>query len=101
MSMPGRTNVAGEGRPKNDLVNRLGRIEGQVREITRMVEQDQYCIEILTQVAAACQALQSVALRRLDGHINHCIIDAARVEGPEQEAKLKEASDAIARLIRA
>jgi len=92
--------VAGESTPKNDLVNRLGRIEGQVREITKMVEQDKYCIEILTQVAAACQALQSVALRRLDGHIHQCVVDAARVDGPEQEAKLKEISDAIARLIR-
>lgn len=93
--------MAGESTPKNDLVNRLSRIEGQVREITKMVEQDKYCIEILTQVAAAWQALQSVALRRLDGHINHCVVDAARVDGPEHEAKLKEASDAIARLIRA
>ena len=93
--------MAGESTPKNDLVNRLSRVEGQVREITKMVEQDKYRIEILTQVAAACQALQSVALRRLDGHIDHCVVDAARVDGPDREAKLKEALDAIARLIRA
>ena len=92
--------MAGESTPKNDLVNRLSRIEGQVAEITKMVEQDKYCIDILTQVAAACQALQSVALQRLDAHIHHCVVDAARVDGPEQEAKLKEVSDAIARLIR-
>jgi Uncharacterized protein conserved in bacteria len=65
-----------------------------------MVEEDQYCIDILTQVSAACRALQSVALGLLDEHINHCLLDAARAGGAEQEAKLKEASDAIARLVR-
>jgi len=92
--------VAGESTPKNDLVNRLSQIEGQVRGIAEMVEQDKYCLDILTEVAAACQALQSVALRRLDDHLNLCVVDASRVDGPEQEAKLKEVSDAIARLIR-
>jgi CsoR family transcriptional regulator, copper-sensing transcriptional repressor len=65
-----------------------------------MVEQDKYCIDILTQVSAASQAMQRMALRLLDGHLSRCVLDAARAGGVEQEAKLKEASDAIARLVR-
>jgi len=85
---------------KNDLLIRLRRVEGQVRGISRMVEQDKYCIDVLIQVAAASRALQCVALGLLDGHLSHCVLDAARAGGAEQEAKLKEASDAIARLVR-
>ena len=85
---------------KNDLLNRLSRIEGQVRGIARMVEQDTYCIDVLTQVSAASRALQSVALVLLEDHMSHCVVDAARTGGPEQDAKLKEASAAIARLVR-
>ncbi len=85
---------------RKDLLKRLSRIEGQVRGIAKMVEQDKYCIDILTQVSAASQAMQSVALRLLDGHLSHCVLGAARAGGAEQEAKLKEASDAIARLVR-
>ena len=92
--------MTGESTSKNDLLTRLSRIEGQVRGIARMIEQDKYCIDVLTQVSAASRALQSVALGLLDGHLSHCVVDAARVGGPEQEAKLKEASDAIARLVR-
>ncbi len=92
--------MTGESTSKNDLLNRLSRIEGQVRGIARMIEQDKYCIDVLTQVSAASRALQCVALGLLDGHLSHCVVDAARVGGPEQEAKLKEASDAIARLVR-
>ena len=84
---------------RKDLLKRLSRIEGQVRGIAKMVEQDKYCIDILTQVSAASQAMQRVALRLLDGHLSHCVLDAARAGGAEQEAKLKEASDAIARLV--
>ncbi len=84
---------------KNDLLIRLRRVEGQVRGISRMVEQDKYCIDVLIQVAPS-RALQGVALGLLDGHLSHCVLDAARVGGAEQEAKLKEASDAIARLVR-
>jgi len=86
--------------PNSDLLNRLSRIEGQVRGIAKMVEQDKYCIDILTQVSAVSQAMQSVALRLLDGHLRHCLLDAARAGGPAQEAKLNEASVAIARLVR-
>jgi DNA-binding FrmR family transcriptional regulator len=93
-------NVSGGSTSKNDLLNRLSRIEGQVRGIAKMVEQDNYCIDILTQVSAASQAMQSVALRLLNAHLSHCVLVAAQAGSPEREAKLKEASDAIARLVR-
>ena len=92
--------MTGESTSKNDLLTRLSRIEGQVRGIARMIEQDKYCIDVLTQVSAASRALQCVALGLLDGHLSHCVVDAARAGGAEREAKLKEASDAIARLVR-
>ena len=85
---------------KDDHLKRLRRIEGQVRGIAKMVEDDKYCIDVLTQVAAATKALQSVALGLLDDHMAHCLVDAARAGGAEQDAKLKEASEAIARLVR-
>ena len=81
-------------------LKRLRRIEGQVRGLQRMVEEEQYCIDILTQVSAATKALQSVALALLDDHMAHCLVDAARKGGAEQDEKLKEAADAIARLVR-
>jgi len=81
-------------------LKRLRRIEGQVRGIQRMVEEEKYCIDILTQVSAATKALQSLALSLLDDHMAHCVVDAARQGGPAQEQKLKEASEAIARLVR-
>ena len=85
---------------KPALLNRLRRIEGQVRGLQRMVEDDTYCIDILTQVSAATKALETVALSLLDGHLRHCVADAARVGGEEADAKLTEASEAIARLVR-
>ena len=85
---------------KDDHLKRLRRVEGQVRGIAKMVEDDKYCIDILTQVSAATKALQSVALGLLDDHMSHCVVDAARAGGAEQAQKLKEASDAIARLVR-
>jgi len=85
---------------KDDHLKRLRRVEGQVRGIAKMVESDQYCIDILTQVAAATKALQSVALNLLDDHMGHCLVEAARAGGAEQDAKLKEATEAIARLVR-
>ena len=81
-------------------LKRLARIEGQVRGIARMVEQDNYCIDVLTQVAAATKALQAVALELLDEHMAHCLVHAVEAGGPEKDAKLREASDAIARLVR-
>ena len=85
---------------KQALLNRLKRVEGQVRGLQRMVEGDTYCIDILTQVSAATKALETVAVTLLDQHLRHCEVDAARAGGDEAEVKLTEASDAIARLVR-
>ena len=85
---------------KQALLNRLRRVEGQVRGLQRMVEDDTYCIDILTQVSAATKALETVALTLLDGHLRHCVTDAARTGGNEAEVKITEASAAIARLVR-
>lgn len=85
---------------KDAYLKRMHRIEGQVRGIERMIEQDVYCIDILTQVSAATKALQAVALGLVDEHMSHCVLEAAQKGGPEAEAKLREASDAIARLVR-
>ncbi len=85
---------------KHDHLRRLRRIEGQVRGIAKMVEDDKYCVDVLTQVPTATRALQSVALGLLDDHLGRCLVNAARAGGAEQDAKLKEASDAIARLVR-
>jgi DNA-binding FrmR family transcriptional regulator len=85
---------------KDDYLKRLRRIEGQVRGIAKMVDEDKYCIDILTQVSAATKALQSVALGLLEEHMGTCVVDAARAGGPEADAKVKEAADAIARLVR-
>lgn len=84
---------------KQALLNRLRRIEG-VRGLQRMVDDDTYCIDILTQVSAATKALETVALTLLDEHLRHCVTDAARAGGPEAEQKITEASEAIARLVR-
>lgn len=85
---------------KAALRNRLRRIEGQVRGLQRMVDDETYCIDVLTQVSAATRALEQVALTLLDDHLRHCVADAARKGGPEADAKLDEASAAIARLVR-
>ena len=85
---------------KQALLNRLRRIEGQVRGLQRMVEEETYCIDILTQVSAATKALETVALSLLDEHLRHCVMDAARTGGTEADQKLTEATAAIARLVR-
>ena len=85
---------------KEDYLKRLRRIEGQVRGIAKMVDDDKYCIDILTQVSAATKALQSFALGLLEEHLGSCVVDAARAGGPQSDAKVKEAADAIARLVR-
>ncbi len=85
---------------KDDYLKRLRRIEGQARGLQRMVEEEQYCIDILTQVSAMTKALQSVALGLLEDHLGHCVVQAAAAGGPEAEAKVREASEAIARLVR-
>jgi DNA-binding FrmR family transcriptional regulator len=85
---------------KDDYLKRLRRVEGQIRGLQRMVDEEVYCIDILTQVSAATKALETVALGLLDDHLAHCVVDAAKNGGPEAEAKLQEASAAIARLVR-
>lgn len=85
---------------KAKYLARLKRIEGQARGVHRMVEEDVYCIDILTQISALTSALENVALRLLDDHLSHCVVDAARAGGPEAEAKLAEASAAISRLVK-
>ncbi|HEY3630074.1 MAG TPA: metal-sensitive transcriptional regulator [Jatrophihabitantaceae bacterium] len=85
---------------KDDYLKRLRRIEGQVRGIAKMVDDDKYCIDILTQVSAATKALQAVALGLLEQHLGSCVVDAARAGGTEADVKVKEAADAIARLVR-
>ena len=92
--MPGYTST------KDDLQKRLRRIEGQIRGLQRMIDEDVYCIDVLTQVSAATSALQSVALGLLDEHLHHCVADAVAAGGDEATAKVDEASKAIARLVR-
>ena len=85
---------------KDDIQRRLRRIEGQVRGLQRMVGEDAYCIDVLTQISAATRALQSVAVELLDDHLGHCVREAIASGGPEADAKVAEASAAIARLVR-
>jgi CsoR family transcriptional regulator, copper-sensing transcriptional repressor len=85
---------------KNRYLARIKRIEGQTRGIHRMIDEEQYCIDILTQISALTKALEGLALGLLDDHLRHCVVDAARVGGEEADLKIKEASDAIARLVR-
>jgi DNA-binding FrmR family transcriptional regulator len=92
--------VNGYSGNRDDYLKRLRRIEGQIRGLQKMIDDDKYCIDILTQVSAATKALQSVALGLLDEHMSHCVAEAAAVGGPEADIKLREASDAIARLVR-
>jgi CsoR family transcriptional regulator, copper-sensing transcriptional repressor len=87
-----------EGR--QDYLKRLRRIEGQIRGLQRMVEGDEYCIDILTQVSAATKALQSVSLGLMDEHLKHCVTEAIAEGGTTADHKIQEASDAIARLVR-
>ena len=85
---------------KDAYLKRLRRVEGQVRGIARMVEEDVYCIDILTQVAAVTKALQAVSIGLVEDHLAHCVVDAARKSPEDGAAKVKEAADAIARLVR-
>jgi DNA-binding FrmR family transcriptional regulator len=85
---------------KDAYLKRLRRVEGQVRGLQRMVESDTYCIDILTQVSAVTHALQAVALGLLEDHLGHCVTEAIEQGGPEANEKVKEAADAIARLVK-
>jgi CsoR family transcriptional regulator, copper-sensing transcriptional repressor len=85
---------------KDTYLKRLRRIEGQVRGLQKMIEDDKYCIDILTQVSAVNRALQSVALGLLEDHLGHCVAQATAEGGEVAEAKVREASQAIARLVK-
>ncbi len=85
---------------KDDYLKRLRRIEGQVRGIQRMVDEDTYCIDVLTQISAVTKALQSVGLGLLDEHIRHCVRHAAETDPAEGDAKVEEAVAAVARLLK-
>lgn len=85
---------------KDAYLRRLKRIEGQVRGVAGMVDEDRYCIDILTQISAVTRALQGVALGLLEEHLQHCVASAVAEGGAEADEKLKEASDAIRRLVR-
>lgn len=94
------TSDHGYSQQKDNYAKRLRRIEGQVRGLQAMIEDDKYCIDVLTQVSAVNSALRSVALNLLDEHLNHCVTRAVADGGDEAQAKLDEASAAIARLVR-
>ncbi|MCB1250185.1 MAG: metal-sensitive transcriptional regulator [Acidimicrobiales bacterium] len=86
---------------KDDHLKRLRRIEGQVRGLQRMIDEDTYCIDVLTQIASVTRALQAVGLGLLDEHVRHCVLDAAATSTEEGEAKVHEAVAAVERLLRA
>lgn len=92
--------VHGYHKQKDEHLKRLRRIEGQIRGLQRMVDEDTYCIDILTQVSASTKALQSFALQLLEEHLRHCVADAALRGGDEIDAKVEEATKAIGRLLR-
>jgi DNA-binding FrmR family transcriptional regulator len=97
---PATTATHGYHKQKDEHLKRLRRIEGQIRGLQRMVEEDVYCIDILTQVSASTKALQSFALQLLEEHLRHCVADAALQGGTEIDAKVEEATKAIGRLLR-
>ena len=92
--------MAGYTGTKEDYLKRLRRIEGQVRGISRMVEEDTYCIDVLTQISAATKALQAVSLGLLEDHMSHCVLHAPSPATRRAWPTIREASDAIARLVR-
>jgi len=92
--------VRGYSEDKAAVNKRLRRIEGQVRGLQRMVDEDAYCIDVITQISAATRALESVAIELLGDHLGHCVAEAISEGGPQAEAKVREARDAIARLVR-
>ncbi|OBH19540.1 metal-sensitive transcriptional regulator [Mycolicibacter terrae] len=94
------TDAPGYSAGKDNYAKRLRRIEGQVRGIAKMIDEDKYCIDVLTQISAVNSALRSVALNLLDEHLVHCVSGAVASGGEEADAKLTEASAAIARLVR-
>jgi CsoR family transcriptional regulator, copper-sensing transcriptional repressor len=92
--------MVGYSMNKDDLLRRLRRIEGQVRGLQQMVEEDRYCVDVLTQISAVTKALQSVAVGMFDDHLRHCVADAVAEGGREADEKLTEATEAVARLLK-
>ena len=85
---------------KDAVLTRLRRVEGQVRGLQRMVEEDKYCIDVLTQVSATTRALQAVALELLEDHLRHCVAHAIESGSPDGDEKVREAAAAVQRLVR-
>jgi CsoR family transcriptional regulator, copper-sensing transcriptional repressor len=100
MTTSASTTAPGYRENKDSHLKRLRRIEGQIRGLQRMVEEDKYCIDVLTQVSAATKALQAFSLELLEEHLSHCVAQAVQQGGAEADLKVREASDAIARLVR-
>ena len=92
--------IRGYTMEKEDYATRLRKIEGQVRGLQRMIDDDTYCIDIITQVGSVCGALQSIALGLLDQHVRHCVMEAAASPDGDADLKLTEATRAIERLVR-
>lgn len=92
--------MRGYTQDKDAYLRRLRRIEGQVRGLQRMVEDDTYCIDVLTQISAATRALQAVAIGLLEDHLGHCVTEAIESGGPDAQDKVKEAAEAISRLVK-
>jgi len=92
--------VRGYTQDKDAYLKRLRRIEGQVRGLQRMVDEDVYCIDVLTQVSAVTRALQAVAVGLLEDHLGHCVTQAVEQGGPEAQEKIREAAAAVSRLVR-
>jgi DNA-binding FrmR family transcriptional regulator len=92
--------VRGYTQDKDAYLKRLRRIEGQVRGLQRMVDEDVYCVDVLTQVSAVTRALQAVALGLLEDHLGHCVTEAVERGGPEAQEKIREAAEAISRLVK-
>jgi CsoR family transcriptional regulator, copper-sensing transcriptional repressor len=92
--------MRGYSEHKDDHLRRLRRIEGQIRGLHRMIESDEYCIDVLTQITAATRALQAVSISLIDEHLRHCVSEAMSEGGAHADEKIAEASNAIARLVR-
>ncbi|HEY2551491.1 MAG TPA: metal-sensitive transcriptional regulator [Streptosporangiaceae bacterium] len=92
--------MRGYTQDKDAYLKRLRRIEGQVRGLQRMVDEDVYCVDVLTQVSAVTRALQAVALGLLEDHLGHCVTQAIADGGPDADQKVREAAAAVSRLVR-
>lgn len=92
--------MVGYSSTKDDVLLRLRRIEGQVRGLQRMVDEDTWCTDVLTQISSVTKALQGVGIGLLDEHIRHCVRDAVHQDGDEGDERIEEVVTAIRRLLR-